>query len=94
MISSSAPRWWITHPSVPGREFSETVVTRARHGRASPATGRGLIERTAPLQADTAPATPAAAMARKARRLVVGSTGVIFTRIYPHVRTYAYVVSD
>ena len=82
MISSSAPRWWITHSSVPGREFSETVVTRARHGRAGSAIGRGLIERTAPLQADTAPATPAAAMARKARRLVVGSTGVIFTCMY------------
>src|ERR1700733_6053391 len=94
MISSSAPRWWITQASVPRREFSLTVVILLRHGRAVAATGRELAERTAPPQADTAPVTPAAAMARKARRLVVGSTGVIFKRIYPHVRTYACVVSD
>jgi hypothetical protein len=87
MISSSAPRWWIAQALVPGREFSETVVTRARHGRALCAVGRELTERTAPLQADTAPATPAAAMARKARRLVVGSTGVIFTCTYGLIRT-------
>src|ERR1700722_19226634 len=94
MISSSAPRWWITQPSVPRREFSLTVVILLRHGRAVAATGRELAERTAPPQADTAPATPAAAMARKARRLVVGSTGVIFTRTHAFRRTLRAINPD
>jgi hypothetical protein len=44
------------------------------------------IDRAIPLQADTAPARPAEAMARKALRLVLPSTRVILARAYALTR--------
>jgi hypothetical protein len=67
-ISCAVPRWRITQSEVPGSEFSGTGL---RHARAVAACGLGA---TASLQADTAPATPAAARPRNALRLVCPST--------------------
>jgi hypothetical protein len=61
-----------------------SATSRVRHGRAVTATGRAATARTpvltASLQADTVPARPAAAMPRKARRLVFRSTRAILAR--------------
>src|SRR5580704_6855221 len=67
----------MTHSEVPGSAFSGTGL---RHGRAVAAAGRLAAARTALLQADTAPATPAAARPRNARRLVCPSTRVSIAR--------------
>ena len=66
-ISCSAPRCRTTHSEVPGSEFSGTGL---RHDLALAAAGRAAAERATLLQADTAPATPAAARPRNALRLV------------------------
>src|ERR1700733_11034618 len=110
MISFSAPRWWITQPSVPGREFSDTVVTFARHGRALAATGRGFPRRGGPRP----PPWPGAGRHRadRAHGAATGRDGaghaggghgeespaaggwVHRRHFYTHLRTYSPVVND
>jgi hypothetical protein len=84
----------MTQSEVPGSEFSGTGL---RHGRAAVAAAGfapAPIERATLLQADTAPARPAAANPRNARRLVCSSIALASHAIQQTFSKRACVLCD